>query len=350
MEIRRAIIVSTIATLAVFFFIYYSETSSLDNIFEYWTGIIVSVVIGMLVSVALVMLSKYYGRYLPWNRNIALRMFVEVLTGIFLVTLGAFLFIHFYLKLMLVDLEEDFNLFIYEGVIKFAILSTVIIAVYGIISFYLFSFSWYNKGKIEVLTSDKDQMALRLDVLKSQLSPHFLFNSLNTVSSLAYANKNEAESFIRQLSTTFSYILSTRTKSLVALKDELEMIKAYVNMFRIKYGDSIKMDIECSAANCSGFVVPLTLQILVENAIKHNYCDKDNPLYIIIKVYKGRIVVSNSLNLKENKSDTDFDTEKSFKIGLVNIISRYGFLTEKKVEIEKNKEFKVKIPLISNEN
>ena len=348
-EIRRTIFVSTVLSLAVFVFIYYSETSSFDKVTDYWIGLIVASILGLLVGFSILFTRRFLNKKIPWYKNIAIRMASEILAGLILMMLGALLFVHVYLKTLLIDIDLPFNQFIYDGAIKFAILAIVIITIYALVSFYLFSYKWYNKGRIEVLTSDKDQRVLRLEVLKSQLSPHFLFNSLNTISSLAADDCFMAEKYTRQLTSTFRYILNVRNKNLVCLKDELKMVGDYINMFRIKYGHSIQTEIEGSAKNCKSMIVPLTLQILVENAIKHNSFSESNPLNINIKVAKNRICISNNIITGKVDECHNQVNEKSYKIGLVNIVSRYSFLTDKKVEIEKNGDFIVKIPLIRNE-
>lgn len=348
-EIGRTIIISILTTLAVFFFLYYSHTSSLVNIFQYWSGMIVSVVLSTGIGLLILTISNYYDSLLPWNKSIAIRMGMEILSALMLVAIGALVFIYAYLKFVIIDIDVDFFTYITDGVTKFIILALVIILIYSLIRFFLFSFSRYYKTKIEVIASDKDQMALRLEVLKSQLSPHFLFNSLNTISSLANTNKRAAEKYIRELSITFKYILNNKSNSLVPIKDELDMVKAYVNMYRIKYGDSISINIDYSTSISESLIIPLTLQILVENAIKHNYFDESNPLEITVKEFKNRILVSNKIVERADKKSNPI-SDRSFKIGLENIRSRYSFYTSKDVEIEENTEFIVKLPAIINEN
>ena len=185
----------------------------------------------------------------------------------------------------------------------------------------------------------KEQIAARYETLKSQVNPHFLFNSLNVLTELVHKDADQAELFVRQLSKVYRYVLESRDSETVRLEEELKQLEAYVFLLKIRFGDSFDTQIEVHSLHQK--VAPLTLQMLVENAVKHNEASKSNPLRLQIKEENGCILVCNNLQLKSMVSD-------SSGVGLSNIRARYGFLTTQPVEtIQTDTSFCVKVPLIA---
>ena len=188
----------------------------------------------------------------------------------------------------------------------------------------------------------KENAEFQFESLRAQVNPHFLFNSLNTLSSLIFLDQQKAESFVRELSDVYRYILENKDRELVTLKKELEILKSYVYLILLRFDQNLSVSIDVENGNDNMLIPPLTLQMLVENATKHNIVSKKKPLNIKIFTADDYIVVSNNLQKKEI-------TDYSSKLGLENIKSRYGFMTDKKVEIiESSDEFLVKVPLIKS--
>lgn len=188
---------------------------------------------------------------------------------------------------------------------------------------------------------ERERMLFEYEHLKSQVNPHFLFNSLNTLSSLIEDDRDMAQEYTVHLSDMYRRMLTFKDKDLMPLKDELEVVKHYMYIQKSRFGDAIQMNVNVpSDVAEGGRVVPLALQLLVENAIKHNIVSQAQPLVINIEADKEYIKVSNTLQAKISK-------EKGAGLGLVNIRRRYGLLTDKRMSYGMNEnEFVVLLPLL----
>jgi len=181
----------------------------------------------------------------------------------------------------------------------------------------------------------------RFEILKNQINPHFLFNSLNTLSSLIFIDREQAATFVRDLSKVYRFILETRDKERIALDEELKILDAYIYLVQTRFKESLKINIQEAGIQNHKEIAPLCLQMLIENAIKHNVTSKGKPLLINIHFESDKyVIVENNLQPKST-------TEYSSRIGLKNITSRYAYLTRLPVIIEEtNEKFTVKIPLL----
>jgi two-component system, LytTR family, sensor kinase len=200
-----------------------------------------------------------------------------------------------------------------------------------------------RNAQLEAEQFKKISAEAQFEALRNQINPHFLFNSFNVLSSLVYKDADTSAKFISQLSHVYRYLLYSQEKKVVALKDEMEFIRAYLFLLEIRFGENLVIKIAELGDDDTFFVAPATLQMLIENAIKHNVVSRKNPLTIEIFRKKDTLVVSNNLQLKEIK-------EPSTQVGLKNIISRYAFLSERKVTIEQDQHyFVVTLPLLEFE-
>lgn len=184
----------------------------------------------------------------------------------------------------------------------------------------------------------------KFESLKSQIDPHFLFNSLNVLTSLISENPSQAEKFTTKLSKVYRYVLEQRNKDLIPLSEELTFAKTYMELLGMRFEDAVQFHIPETVSNQELKIVPLSLQLLLENAVKHNVVSSSKPLTISIYEDQDYLVIENNVNPKEAVG-------KSTKVGLQNIADRYGLITQKSVQIENNnKTFKVRIPLIIKMN
>ena len=185
----------------------------------------------------------------------------------------------------------------------------------------------------------EQNLVFQNETLKSQVNPHFLFNSLNTVSSLISTNPEAAESFISNLSTVYRYILENSQKDLVPLQSEIEFVTNYFNLHRVRDEDKINLNIEVTGTE-KFKILPVSLQILIENAIKHNMATRENPLNIRISFSDDYIAVTNNIRKKASQLITT-------GIGLKNLSERVALITGKNMIIsESDQFFTVKIPII----
>ena len=184
----------------------------------------------------------------------------------------------------------------------------------------------------------------KFESLKNQLDPHFLFNSLNVLTSLIGENPAQAEKFTTKLSKVYRYVLEQRNKDLVPIEEELKFAKTYMQLLEMRFEDAVKFNIPDTISNNDLKIVPLSLQLLLENAVKHNVVSSSKPLTISIYEKGTYLIIENNVNPKEAIG-------KSTKVGLQNIADRYGLITQKGVIIENNnKTFKVSLPLLYKMN
>jgi LytS/YehU family sensor histidine kinase len=299
-------------------------------------------------------LNKFYNKTIPWNRNRSTRFLLEFCSGIIILGILAGIYVYAYLEQTIInDPESNFWEQYSDGAIKFGIIAIVITYLYSLINFSIFSYNQYSFMQIETLRIERHQLNLQFEALKSQLSPHFLFNALNTISSLIYRDIKQSDKFIRRLASTYQYILKTDDKKLVRFSHELDMVKSYFYMQKIRYGDIFKYEIAIDNKTLDSLIPPLTLQMLAENALKHNLVGEDIELEIkFSQNTSGQIVVSNNIVKKpelvkigNNLLDRP-KSDGSHKMGLKNIRSRYQYFTNRKIEIEIDKNFTVKLPII----
>ncbi|WP_421830394.1 sensor histidine kinase [Larkinella sp.] len=189
---------------------------------------------------------------------------------------------------------------------------------------------------------EKEAVLTQFAALKNQISPHFLFNSLSILSSLVHVDADLSEQFIDQLSRAYRYILEQKDNDKVRLKTELDFIRSYTFLLKIRFEDSFDVRIDIPEKTVDQYcIAPLTLQLLVENAVKHNRMTPEMPQHVRIRTEGGYLVVSNRIQPREQ-------LEHSTGVGLQNIINRYALLTDQPVWVgEQDGAFVVKIPLIA---
>lgn len=221
--------------------------------------------------------------------------------------------------------------------------------IYGVLVNLLFHlvnaiFFYFKEYKTQLLQAEQLKSTTaqaELELVKSQINPHFLFNNLNVLSALVMQNNSEANKFIEAFSQVYRYILNNQEKEMVTLQTELEFIKPYIYLLEKRFSQGLKITIEIPEHYNSTYIIPASTQMLIENAIKHNVATRTKPLHILLHANgNNTLVVSNNLQLRET-------VENSTEIGLLNIIKRYMLVSGKTVLVSKtNEEFKVTLPLI----
>lgn len=201
-------------------------------------------------------------------------------------------------------------------------------------------FILWKRSLVEVEKYKLESLQSQLQNLKNQVNPHFLFNNLSVLTSLVYEDQDKAVDFINQLSKVYRYLLDNQSTELVSLEKELTFINSYTYLFKIRFDRSIQFDIKIEKEFLRRLVPPMALQLLIENAIKHNEVSVAKPLTVSISCENDYLVVKNSLQPRSF-------VEESTGTGLNNIRSRYSYFTDKEVVItDKDGKFTVKIPLL----
>jgi two-component system LytT family sensor kinase len=227
------------------------------------------------------------------------------------------------------------------------LISQVIMTVISLQISSIYEIVYLNKEResdlVKVERSEKLKVQAQLDALKSQIDPHFIFNSLNTLSYLISQNQEKAKLFNDTLAKVYRYILLNKEKDLIQLKEEIEFASNYFYLLKIRYQTGLSMIIKMDNVSVEDYLIPpLSLQALIENAIKHNHFSEKHPLGIEITISEEKITVVNQKNVKK------FDIQSS-KIGLSNLSERYSLIVNKNITIEQTPDhFTVLLPILKS--
>lgn len=213
---------------------------------------------------------------------------------------------------------------------------------------FAYLYKWYQENRLKEQKIIAGTASAKFESLKNQIDPHFLFNSLNVLSSLIEENPDNAQRFTTSLSKIYRYVLEQKDKELITVHEELAFAKTYMNLLKMRFENSITFElpeneIASKLAMTEAKVVPLSLQLLLENTIKHNIVSENKPLHIKIFVKDNYLVVENNLQKKNVLQDRQ-------GVGLQNIVNRYGLISARKVLIEENGTFfRVFIPILTKQ-
>lgn len=336
---KRGVIVSVLGAfvgILFFVYIYYSEYGMLSASVTHYLIVILT---GVLCASTVNWETRLLNKWLSWKKRSSIRLMVGIVLNTATVALIAGILIGGALLLSMDSLQQLVG-DIRNIAIKFGILILFSCLVYNIIYFALFSYNQYSVVQIDALKSDRHQLQLQFEALKSQLSPHYLFNSLNTISSLIYKDPMQAENFIRRLAQSYDYILTTNNSRYVTLNEEIEFVHTYNYLLQVRFQNNIHFEINIPDNILDSKIPPLTLQMLVENAVKHNVISSDQPLHIYISALDNTDikVINTKTEINHNK--------RSFNIGLSNIRKRYQLISDRPIRIEDGEKFTVSLPVI----
>lgn len=223
------------------------------------------------------------------------------------------------------------------------IVSVIITIIVSLFVHAAYFYRSYQENRVKEQKIIAGTASAKFESLKNQIDPHFLFNSLNVLSSLIEENPDSAQKFTSSLSKIYRYVLEQRDKELVSIEEELAFAKTYMNLLKMRFENSIFYELPEKVNNPEAKVVPLSLQLLLENTVKHNVVSEKKPLHIRIFERDNCLIVQNDLQKKEVLKDRQ-------GVGLQNIISRYAILTDRKVTItQTEKEFTVELPLLTKQ-
>ena len=207
----------------------------------------------------------------------------------------------------------------------------------------LYFYKAYNENRVKEQKIIAGTASAKFESLKNQIDPHFLFNSLNVLSSLIEENPENAQRFTTSLSKIYRYVLEQKDKELVSVEEELAFAKTYMNLLKMRFENSLFYEMPPTTISTEAKVVPLSLQLLLENTVKHNVVSEKRPLHIRIYVEGDYLAVQNEYQKKEVLQERQ-------GVGLQNIINRYGIVTNRKVLIiQKEQTFTVKIPMLTKQ-
>lgn len=305
------------------------------------TGLIITVCYSLSIGLTLwngnAAISDILEKYISWEKE-PLKLFLAILLASLVYTSCATILIDAIFNFVIFNL--NFKLFIQN--VKSSIFIEIGITFFIMTIIYSIEFfkAWQLSIKNEELLK-RQAVELQYQALRNQVNPHFLFNSLNVLTSIVYTDQDLAVKFIKQLSDVYRYVLEQKENNLIDLETEMQFVEKYIYLQKIRHNDGLKVNINLSSTK-NLKVIPVSVQILVENAIKHNIVSPDEPLQIdIYSNGDNYLIIKNNLQLKTSVED-------STNTGLANIKAQYEHLTNKNFEIIKDANyFTVKIPLIN---
>jgi sensor histidine kinase YesM len=306
-----------------------------DIYYSFWEQYFISLVFTTVIWNGCVMIFRFFRKKYP-GIQFTVRRLVFVTSTLMLYILIVIPIIR--LSLGLVTWQEVIN---FPDLFHFLPVTVMISLFVGSIYEGVYFFEQWKTAVQQNEALKNQQVRTQFEVLQNQMSPHFLFNSLNTLTTLIAENQENAIEFTQKLSEVYRYILQNKERELVTLDEELDFVKSYVFLLQMRYPENLEVQFNVNMGISDAFVPPLTLQILIENAIKHNAITKNKPLKVEIQATSSdQITVTN--NLQERSVP-----EKSTKTGLSNIQKRYDFFGNKNIEIVKSEaHFTVFVPLI----
>jgi len=281
--------------------------------------------------------NRFLNSKLPWSYFPKKRLLVQssFVLGWSLLTIGTFFTVWFFI-LGGYLVYPPFSITVY--------ISSVMLLVFVVgISVAIDSSRQWRTTQLEMERLEKEKLKSDYRALQNQVNPHFLFNSLNVLISEIKHDPETAETFTRRLSQVYRYVLQSKNHDLVSLKEEVEFVRSYVYLHKVRMGSALEVSIDIDSDSLEKHLPPLTLQILIENAIKHNVVTEEDPLHITIKASdRHTLLVKNNLNPKQSLDST--------KTGLSNIRARYGLLRKDGLKIEKNAtEYMVFVPILDEQ-
>lgn len=273
---------------------------------------------------------------LPRNISPKKELFIDIIATFFISATVIYIVNYFlYPTLYGNRIHDNIKLFLIIGIIQLFI-SLLISGAFYLKKF----FTGWLKLSLNEEKLKRQVLNHQYQALKSYVNPHFLFNSLSVLSSLIDEYPEKSQEFIKQLSTNYRYVIEQKDKEIVPLNVELKFIQSFIKLHQIRNGNNLKVSIDIQ--DTSGYIIPLSLQILLENCFKHNIISKEKPLHVKIWRDNNFIVVRNNLQTRKTISD-------SGGVGLDTISKQYIFLTDNPLRVEKNHVFfTVKIPIIQN--
>ena len=287
---------------------------------------------GSILSVALA------DKSMDWLEN-PLKRFLIGLSYMVVITIVGFLIVFLFFRVVV----YGYTLKAALSILDVGVFTGPLFITFGVNAFMhgrSFLLAW-RQDAINYQKLKTEQIATQYDSLKNQVNPHFLFNSLNALTSLVHDDQDKAVEFIRKLSQVYRYVLDTKDKEVVTIGEEMTFLMSYLYLQKIRFDDNLRYHIDIPPESEKNFIVPISLQMLLENAIKHNIVSQSKPLHVEIVATDDYLIVRNNLQEKMHKDSTG--------IGLSNIKDRYSYMTRQEVIINKTEtHFEVKLPLIKS--
>lgn len=283
---------------------------------------------------------RLFARKMPWKTTkVGQRIVFEFLSISTVAGVLMAIICYFYWPFLSMTVLDDFNQIMFKNISTAIIITTIWITVSEGVSL----FQDWRASELQAERLVKENVQSQFEALKNQINPHFLFNSLNALSSLVHSDPDKAEEFIDEFANIYRYVLDVKDKNVVSLDAELHFLDSFMFLQQIRFGDHLRLEKTIPDSKLNQFLPSLALQELIENAIKHNEVSGKRPLTIKVFVENDMLVVSNQLQLRKEEIE-------STGIGLNNLRKRYELFGDKEPKFgPENSCFVARLPLIEAE-
>jgi hypothetical protein len=335
------LVMVTIIQLAVITYNHLSGYHILENTVYFIVRLLRGVGLSLIASFLLAYPDLFFIRFLnqsfPWNKKVFARVTLEFPFAVFLGFAVSILFTS--VAHWISQYKEDlFSVYVSNALI-FGVVNLILII---ILEAWLF-FTENSRTKQKAEDLEKELSQIRFEVLKNQINPHFMFNSLNVLSGLIDSDSSKAQEFIDEFSVIYRYVLETIEKPVVTLKEELGFVRSYFFLQEMRYSSALRLNVDIPAEMLTWFLPPLSLQVVLENAIKHNTMNESSPLQIDIYSSDDLLMVRNNIQPKVS-------SVQSTRLGQNNMIKRYAMIGDKTPQFRvKTNHYIVEMPLLKPE-
>ncbi|MCA1801460.1 MAG: histidine kinase [Rhodothermaceae bacterium] len=316
---------------------YYTIEGTSDFITRLLNGSVLSLIAAFLLAWPDLVIIKRLNSTLPWDRHPLMRIIVQIPLAAFLAVLVS----------TLITLLSDFIGGYPEGLMPVLVKNAIIFAVCNImLMMILEAWIFYAEGSLSRQRAEeleRELSQIRFEVLKNQINPHFMFNSLNVLSGLIGRDTDKAQRFIEEFSSIYRYVLETIEQPVVTVNREIDFARSYMFLQQIRYGENLIFTVDLPAEVLDGYLPPISLQIVLENAIKHNLVSPGQPLRIDVTHGPGSLVICNNVQLK-------ISSGVNTGLGQKNLLKRYALISERVPEFRMGAtHYQVILPLIQGE-
>jgi len=306
-------------------------------IIRLFRGVVLSFLAGIILSYPDLALIRYLNKKFPWKKKVIKRFVIQfpiaviggiLVTPVIVIPAGLIFTMEY-------DFQTNLNNAYYLIIFSFFLMVVLEALIY------------FNEGSLarqETENLEKELSQIRFEVLKSQINPHFMFNSLNVLSGLIDSDIKKAQQFIDEFSYVYRYVLETIEQPVISLEKELDFMRSYLFLQQIRYGEMLSYSVNIPAHLLKYVLPPLSLQVVLENAMKHNIINESKPLSITVYNENSFLVVRNNIQPK-------ISSGKSTGLGLKNLAKRYALISKSEPVFNIENDFYIaKLPLINTEN
>lgn len=294
-----------------------------------------AILLTVLFQEVLFLLNNKLDKKVGWDAGPVKRLIIQSISFVVVA-----LIIFSGIRLLYAQLFSSKSFILLVDEVSIALFIIFIVLIMNIVDFVIVLVNQWRFSLAEAEKYKKESAEFEFEMLQAQINPHFLFNSLNTLSSLVYEDADRSADFIRKLSDVYRHVLESRNKDIVSIKEELEFTKSFIFLLEIRFDQKLNIHVEIDEEKLDKQIPPLTLQLLIENAVKHNIVSEKKPLSIKVFNDENYVLVENPLQLKPGNEERN-------GMGLKNISNRYKAICNKTVIIDdSNNKFTVKVPII----